>query len=133
MVQGKWLMDQMWSRYINKNHPLSDSSLVNSVMLHHSVPYDTTLRHVDLDGKVNDEGVYYNFVTGNNTSNIHCYQVHRKGEARNDHKVKIGCFGLSASTTSLPRSLAWKCSLKAVMKKVIPNMIEPQKKHQRRR
>ena len=35
-------------------------------------------------------------------------------------------FGLSASTIHLPRSLACKRSLKAVMKKLIPNMIGPQ-------
>ena len=82
----------MWYRYINKNHPISDSPLVNSVLSHHAVSYDTTLRHVDLDGKVNGEGVYYDFVTGNNTSTLHCYQVHRNGDARNEHKVKTGCF-----------------------------------------
>ena len=37
LVQGKWLAAQMWARYINKNHPLSDASLVDAAMLHHAV------------------------------------------------------------------------------------------------
>ena len=53
-VRGKCLMAQMWGHYINKNHPLSNSSLVDAVMLHHSVSYHPTLQHVDLYGKVND-------------------------------------------------------------------------------
>ena len=35
LVQGKWLTDKMWARYTNKNHPLSDAYLVDTVMLHH--------------------------------------------------------------------------------------------------
>ena len=126
MVWGKWLMDQMWDRYIIKNHHISDSSLVDAIMLNHAVPYDPTLRHVDLDVKVNCEGVYHYFGTGNNTSTLHCYQVHKKGEARNDHKAKTGFFCISASIISLPIILTWKRSFKAVMTKVIPNMIGPQ-------
>ena len=92
MVRGKWLTAQMWAHYINKNHPLSDSYIVYAVMLHHDVSYDPTLRHLDLYGKVNDRGVYHHFVTYNNTSILHCYQVRKKGEARNFHKVKTGYF-----------------------------------------
>ena len=75
-----------------KNHLLSNSSLVDAVMLHHAVAYDPTLRHVDLYGEVNGEGVYRHFVTSNNASILHFYQVCQKGEARNDHKVKTCCF-----------------------------------------
>ena len=66
MVQGKWLTAQMWDRCTNKNNPLSDSSLVDDVVLHHAVSYDLNLRHLNIYGKVNDEGVYHHFVTGNN-------------------------------------------------------------------
>ena len=31
-------------------------------------------------------------MTGNNTSTLHCYQIRKKGEARNDHKVKTVFF-----------------------------------------
>ena len=82
----------MWDRYINKNHPISDSSLVSDVMLHHAVSYDPTLRHVDLDIKVNGKGNYHHFVTGKNTSTLHRYQVCKKGEASNDKKFRTGCF-----------------------------------------
>ena len=44
---------------------------VDYVMLHHDVSYNLTLRHVDLDVKVNDEGVYPHYVTGKNTSTLH--------------------------------------------------------------
>ena len=54
---------------------------------------------------------------------LHCCQVLKKSEERNECKVKTGFFGLSASTTPLPRSLAWKIIFKSVMMKVIPNMI----------
>ena len=64
MVRGKRLTAHMWDRYIKKNHPLSNSSLVDSVMLHHAASYDPTLPHLDLNGKVNGEGVYHHFVTG---------------------------------------------------------------------
>ena len=37
LVRCKWLTAQMWDRYINNNHPLSDDSLAYSVMLHHDV------------------------------------------------------------------------------------------------
>ena len=60
-------------------------------MLHHDVSYYLTLRHKDLDEKVNDNFIYQQFVTGNNTSTLKCYQVCRKGEARNDHKFNTGC------------------------------------------
>ena len=37
LVRVKWLTAQVWDRYINKTHPISDSSLVDAVMLHHDV------------------------------------------------------------------------------------------------
>ena len=82
----------MWVRYINNNHPILDSSLVDAVMFHHATLYDPTLQHVYLDGKVNAEVVYNNFVKGNNASNLHWYQVQKKGDARNYNTVKTGCF-----------------------------------------
>ena len=90
MVRCKWLMAQMWDHYINKNHPLSYSSLVDSVMLHHDVPYNLTICQLDLYGKFNDKGFHHHFVTGSNISTIHLYQVRKKGEASNDHKVRTG-------------------------------------------
>ena len=81
-------MHQMLDSYINKNYPLSDSSLVDTVILHHDVSYDPNLKHIDLDGKLNDKGVYRNFVTGKNTSTLHCYQVCKKGKVIHYHKVK---------------------------------------------
>ena len=71
MVWGKWLTAHMWVHYINNNHPILDSSLVDAVMFHHAMLYDRTLQHVDLDGKVNAEGVYNHFVKGNNAYNLH--------------------------------------------------------------
>ena len=44
LVQGKWLISQMWDRYIKKNHPLSDASLFDSVMLHHAVSKNNEIR-----------------------------------------------------------------------------------------
>ena len=70
-----------------KNYPLSDASLVDSTMLHHSVLYDPTLRHIDLDVKMNDEGVYHHYLTGKNAYTIHFCQVCKKGLARYDHKI----------------------------------------------
>ena len=78
----------MRDRYINKNHPISDYSLVRTVMLHHAVSYEPTLWHVYLERKVNDEIFYHHFVTGNNTYTLHCYQGRKSREERNDHKVK---------------------------------------------
>ena len=37
LVRVKWLTAQVWARYINKTNPISDSSLVDAVMLHHDV------------------------------------------------------------------------------------------------
>ena len=71
MVQGKWLMYQMWAHCINKNHPLLESPLVDNVVLHYAVSYYPTLRHLYLGGKLNDEGVCGH----NNTSTLHSYQV----------------------------------------------------------
>ena len=72
MVRIKWLTTQTWDCYINKNHPLLDSYLVDDVMLHHTFPYYPTLRHLDLNVKVNDKGVYRHFMTGkNNMSTLH--------------------------------------------------------------
>ena len=92
MVRGKWLTDQMWACYINKNRPLSYYFLVGAVMLHHDVSYDPTLRHLDLNGKVNAEGVYHHFVTVKKMSTILFHSVIKRGESINDHKVKAGCF-----------------------------------------
>ena len=92
MLQGKWFKNQIWYRYINKNHHLSDYSLIDGMMLHRAVSYDPTLWHVYLYGKVNGEGFYRHFVTINNTSTLHCYYVWKKGEAGNYHKVKTVCF-----------------------------------------
>ena len=71
MVRGKWLTAHIWAHYINNNHPLSDYFRVDAVMLHHAVSYDLDLWHLDLNEKVNDKGVYHNFVTGNNISTLH--------------------------------------------------------------
>ena len=92
MVRGKWLTAQMWARYINKNHPISSSSNFDSGMLHHAVSYNPTLRHLDINVKLNDKVVYCHSVTVKNKSTLHCYRVRKNGEARNDHKVKTGCF-----------------------------------------
>ena len=92
MVWGKLLTAQMWARYINKKHPLSDSFLVDDVMLHHDVSYDTTLRQLNLNVKLNDKGVYRHFVTVNDIYTLHCYKVRKNSEARNDQKVKAGFF-----------------------------------------
>ena len=64
MVWGKLLKAQMWDHYINKNNHISDSSLVDAMMLYHDVSYDPTICHIDLYGKVNDDGVYHHFMTG---------------------------------------------------------------------
>ena len=40
-------------------------------------------------------------------------------------KWRQAIFGLSASTISLPKRLAWKRGLKTGMMKVIPNIIAP--------
>ena len=61
-------------------------------MLHHAVSYDPTLRHLDLYGNVNDEGAYQTHLTGKYKYTLHFYQVHKKGESRNNHKVKTCCF-----------------------------------------
>ena len=92
MVRGECLTDQMWDHQTNNNHTLSDSSLVDAVILHSSVSYDPILQHVELYGKVYGKGVYRHFVTSNNMSTLHCYQVRKKGEVRNDRKVKTGFF-----------------------------------------
>ena len=61
-------------------------------MLHHAVLYDPTLRNVELDGKVNNEGVYRHVVIGKNTYPLHFYHVRKKFKSRNYHKVNIGYF-----------------------------------------
>ena len=124
---GKKLKDQMWDHYINRNHHISDYSLVDAMMLHHDVSYDPTICHIDLYGKVNDEGVYHNFMTGKNMSTLHWYQICKKGEARNDHKLKTWFFDIRNYKIPLHRSLAWKCSLNAVIEKFIQNMMGPKK------
>ena len=70
IIPGKWLTDQMWYHYINKNHTLTDYSLVDPLMLHHYMSYYQTLKHVDFEGKVNDEVVYHNVVTCNTASTL---------------------------------------------------------------
>ena len=86
--------------YVNKNHPISDYYLIDTMMLHHSASYNTTLWHLDLTVKVNDEVIYQYFVTGNNMSTLHLYMFRKKGEARNDNKVKTGCFFIQAPLQS---------------------------------
>ena len=61
-------------------------------MLRRSVLYDPTLRHKDLDGKINGKGVYHHKMIGNSTYTLHIYQVYNESEASHDTKVKIGCF-----------------------------------------
>ena len=45
IVRGNWLTDQMWDRYINKNQPISYSSCVDAVMLHHAVPTNNEIKN----------------------------------------------------------------------------------------
>ena len=87
MVQGKWLTAQMWGRYINKNHPPSDYSLVGAMMLHHYMSYDPTLRHLELSVKLNNQGVYNHFLAGNNISTLYCYQIFKNYDEDNYHKA----------------------------------------------
>ena len=82
MVRGKWLTAQMWAHYIKKNHHISDSSVVDAVILYDAVSYDPTLRNLDLNGKMNDKGVHKHFITANNMSTLHCHKVLQKDEAR---------------------------------------------------
>ena len=44
LVQGKWLVNQVWARYINKNNHISDASLVDAAMLHHSVSTNNIIK-----------------------------------------------------------------------------------------
>ena len=44
LVRGRWLTAQVWDRYINKNHPLSDDSRVDAVMLHHAVSTNNEIK-----------------------------------------------------------------------------------------
>ena len=83
-------MAHMWAGYINKNHPFSDASIIDATMLHHVVSHDPTLRHIDLDGNMNDEGVYHHYLTGKNMSTIHCYQVYKCFGARCYYRVNKG-------------------------------------------
>ena len=92
LVWSKWFTYQMWEYCIKNNHPLSDASLVDAAMLHNNMLYYPTLRHIDINIKVDDEGVYHHYFTGGNMSTIHCYQVRKKGEARCDRKVNAGLF-----------------------------------------
>ena len=115
----------MCARYISKNHPLLDSSLVDVVMLHHAVSYDPTLQHLYLRAKVNEEGFYHHFLTGNNMSTLHCYQVHKKDEVRNGHRFNTGCFWYKSLYNAFTQKLRLGAHLKSVMAKVIPKMIGP--------
>ena len=67
----------MWDRYINKNHRISDASLVDAVILKHAVLYNPTLRHIDLNEQINDEVFYHCYLTVKNISTIHLYKVHK--------------------------------------------------------
>ena len=44
LVWGKWLTDQMWACYINRNNPIADASLVDAVMLHHAVSKNNEIK-----------------------------------------------------------------------------------------
>ena len=44
IVWSKWLAAQIWARCINHNHPLSDASLVDDVMLHHDVANNNEIK-----------------------------------------------------------------------------------------
>ena len=57
-------MDKMYNRYMNNNNPILDISVVSDTMLPHVVSYDTTIWHIDLDGNMNNKGVYKIFTTG---------------------------------------------------------------------
>ena len=46
LVPGKWLTDQIWARYINKKNHFSDASLVDAVMLHHSVSKNNKIKQL---------------------------------------------------------------------------------------
>ena len=44
LVRGKWLTAQIWGCYINKNHTISDASLVDAMMLHHAVSKNNEIK-----------------------------------------------------------------------------------------
>ena len=44
LVWGKWLTALMWPCYTNKNHTLSDASLVDTMMLHHAVSKNNEIK-----------------------------------------------------------------------------------------
>ena len=92
LVPGKCLTSYMWSRYIKKNHIISYAYFVDATMLHNAVSYDLRLWHLDLDRKVDNQGVYHHFVTGKYMSTLHFYQVCKRGKAVHDYKLKAGCF-----------------------------------------
>ena len=125
MVLGKWLKSQTWVRYINKNHPIKNSSLVDTVTLNHAVSYDPTLLYLYHNEKWTIRrfiNILLKEITSLLSNTITFEKRVRQGMTINwRHAV----FCLSSSTTPLPINLAWDSSLKAVMKKLIPNMIGP--------
>ena len=44
LVWGKLFTAHIWDRFINNNHPLSDASLVDDVMLHHAVSNNNEIK-----------------------------------------------------------------------------------------
>ena len=44
MFWGKWLTDQIWARFVNNNHPLSDAPLVDAVMLNNDLSNNNEIK-----------------------------------------------------------------------------------------
>ena len=126
LIQGKWLTSQMWDGYIHKNHPFSDASLVDSDMSHHDLSYDPNLRHIEIYGRVDYEGVYHHYLTGKICLISTSVRFKKRVRLGMTTELRQAGFCLSASTTLLPRILAYKRSFKSVMTKVIPKMIGQQ-------
>ena len=93
--------------------------------------YDPTLRHLDINGKVNNEGVYHPFVTGKNMSTLHCYQFYKQDEASNSHKMKTGYFWSKRLYNPFTQKLGLEVHFEISDGKVIANMIEKKHQHQR--
>ena len=89
-------------------------------MIHRDLSYDSTIRHLDLNVKVNDD---HHFMTGNSMSTLRCYQVLQKDEARNDHKVKTGCFWYNHLYNPSNHKLSLEYQFESSDEKLIPNMI----------
>ena len=82
-------------------------------MLHHAVSYDPTRRHLDLYGKLNDQGIYHYFLTGNNMCTLHFYQVLKTCEARHDYKVKAGWFWYKRLNTIFTQNLVLEANFES--------------------